>query len=699
MLTLLRVPLAFGPDDSSAHAAMELVISIAYWNLQHEIVNAEISREKFNPLRALSQASEILTFEQVLTQFVPQHSKESVHELLSRRKLEVLRIRQQTYLSLEFEINQNILNNELVEKLAIQHIGFTFDQLSSFRSAVVSIQQDQVEQMLYQWEEVKDTDPTYLPKKSPFTISLKHLAQVARLDIAIVDRIADAFNVDIPQHHNARAAYEYWLANLDSIWGRLVRNGGEITILTFGEVGGDSYRKHFENAIKVTDAWDAYEKVRSDSTERMAQEAFSNILDKWSMTPNLNYIGELKGSKDLSRVSTFEAKDTVTFELDILFTRESLALAVEVKSGDTVKAKSAGNPRRLRNGLDSTIISGDSQTFRFSQLLQHFGGYWSGRVWHDLGTIRESFSVVVSLDEIGGIASQSQALADAGLIDQSNRVWVISLHDLLVLREIKVTEVELCAYLRVRTSRLFWKYYSAMEELDFMAAFLRNGLILPPDIAALRKAHSQYSGPTKEQKRVFANFPRQVLGDQMGMINILLQPHIYPHQQASHLDLRSSDVPLRAEIINRLEAIFPDTSLNARTELTALIDDDWRGISNILDGLVRRTKQDGKTHTCALQYFSAANSLTIIIETQGGSNGPLPLTQYVQERKYFSESTLGLGLSFSKSMELTDIVMLDSIHRIDSVLSKQVAQRNFKPMPKNIPPYARKTKVRKRKKR
>lgn len=144
---------------------------------------------------------------------------------------------------------------------------------------------------------------------------------------------------------------------------------------------------------------------------------------------------------------------------------------------------------------------------------------------------------------------------------------------------------------------------------------------------------------------------------------------------------------------------YPDHSLNARTELRGLLKAEWDNIAGIVDRLVDRSKLDGVSHTCALQYFTSSNSITLIVETSGSNRNGMTLSQYVEERKYFTQSSLALGLSFSTSNELIDVVLTDGLHKVDIDLAAQVAGRKFKAMPTNVPPYARKTPAKKHKKR
>lgn len=174
--------------------------------------------------------------------------------------------------------------------------------------------------------------------------------------------------------------------------------------------------------------------------------------------------------------------ETRTFESDLLFLVDNVALCVEVKAGSITEKARGGNASRLATDLEKTLKAGNEQADRLSRLLRRHHGVWSEKgEWIDLGSVNEIHSIIVMLDDMGPLSLSLNELAAKNIIDTVEVPWIVSLHDLLVISRTIDHPAQFLEYLRRRRGRKLATMVSGVDELGMFMWFVNGGMYFEPD--------------------------------------------------------------------------------------------------------------------------------------------------------------------------------------------------------------------------
>lgn len=704
MLSMRLISEGVGPENWS-EAAYELVVLAKISSSKSKLDNNS-HRDQIRPndlFLALQLAREIINYESVLSglTYFEKASNLSEAMVLLRQSQSRTRIRQRTYPKIQREIDSRFLNHPRISTLLRTVLDIEASDVFSINDKA----------SVFLGQSLKRTVESYLGGqadagnlRSYFSIRINELSRITGLSEKVLGACIKIFQFHERPYDSPQEFLEQWRKEPDAIWGRVLLQGDLVHFLSAGLLGGDRVRDLIEASLAREDrAWNQYTRVRGKIAEGLTASLLRDIFVGWQHSENVKFDGFHPDVQLTSDAKYIRSAATKTYEIDHLVTQGTIILTADTKSGSAGSSRKLPNSQSLRASLKGVLLKSDEQTLRFTSLIKENRGIWSEEKWRSFDSAREFYSLVISLDEVGDIASQSQSLADAGIIDRSNRLFIISLHDLMVLKLIKVTDVEFLAYLRSRTSPEVWQKYSAWEELDLFAHFLRFGLYEPIDPKRLKAIHQNYQ-ITPKAKREFAERPNTFLSNQLENFDKLFGSNLntVPNEKIAVLrHVLNSD---QFEMDQALQSKYGISAVNLRSEMLGFSSDAWLEISNSKTKLIKLATHDQRSHTCVLEFYSPQNAVCFALQVMGNSDPHHDqfdeFRRYLAERKYFMRASIALGVTYAQDGQMKNIELLDHPYSFDVEMENIVQTRSFRRLtPPQPPKKSRKKKTGRRKRR
>ncbi|MDQ3632724.1 MAG: NERD domain-containing protein [Actinomycetota bacterium] len=196
----------------------------------------------------------------------------------------------------------------------------------------------------------------------------------------------------------------------------------------------------------------AYQSARATWLEDVTVEALASLLPGSQVYRNVRF--DLDGDENL--------------EIDILLRCDHLIFVIEAKAG-TVDPEEGG--RAFKNSVEEILGHGSRQSGRLALAMAQgrtpdFRSHPSGEPVHvDLTGVRRAYPIVITLDDVGFLATRGHSLVDAGLRDpQLPWPWVVSIFDLQVICETAGHPAELTTFVDAR--RRLDQRVLALDELE-----------------------------------------------------------------------------------------------------------------------------------------------------------------------------------------------------------------------------------------
>jgi hypothetical protein len=484
----------------------------------------------------------------------------------------------------------------------------------------------------------------------------------------------------------------------------------EDTFMLFGDpIPHDYVRPVMESLLKPAPGkpakdWERYKRHRDGWAEDTAASALASLLGVDSPTfSSLRYRAPNKASSaDLSQESEDPKLDTHDTEADAFFVVDDVAVCVEVKAGSITDKARTGNVRRVETDLRKTIGEAAQQASRLEGLIRQNGGLWqpNGK-WLDLSGVREIHSVVVCLDDWGPLAIATDALVRAGFITDSSIPWLVSLHDLEVIKLLLHHPADFLTYLRRRTDPVSSRLIVAADELDLVMWYINGDMYIEPDPDQLHEQQPMTSPPTAADRRRFAesNVPTRV--------STLTDPlDAWMYYSTGQTGIPAAK-PLRKHstfvsgLLDFLQAEHKPGWLRFGADLAGLSGVAQQGIGNHVKRLVTMTRDDGEFHS-SIQNFPGPWGHPVLLMGSKPERRPLQqgverLAAYGTLKKYQLHADRSLELLFDTKYQIVSVRYLNDPYvqsdNMDQRLreSKLVAPAR---MPKAVPPSARRPTVR-----
>jgi len=282
--------------------------------------------------------------------------------------------------------------------------------------------------------------------------------------------------------------------------GRLVAIHGSLLV--------HAIRPGLEDRIKDGPAWHAYDDARKRFSESLSIDYLSSMLPGAEIHRSIKYFVP----DPAKSTETTPGAYTKLVEADGLIVIDDVALTVEVKAGAVDDRARAGSAGRLKGDLKSLIKSATEQANRTrSRILEDGSLRLRDGSTLDLSFVREVHSVVVTLEDLGGVLFVADELVAEGLLPVSEHPWMVSLHDLRIVSELVEQPCELLLYLRRRTHPEITRSYVAVDELDYFLYFFSKGLYVEPDPDRIAAADPDAKVTVADRRKFARQKPTMIL--------------------------------------------------------------------------------------------------------------------------------------------------------------------------------------------
>ncbi|MBO3084114.1 hypothetical protein [Cellulomonas fengjieae] len=455
-------------------------------------------------------------------------SEAAVSDIAWRLRSYETTVRGRQYVSMAERINEATLRRPNADATWRRVLGFGYADVLAVRETLVDVLGAEHQAVLERIADAAATDAapdagTLAALRSlfmtPSVLDLITPGQVAGhtgLDPDVVTRVLDVFSV-APNGRTSLELIEEFVAGRNPMAGKgIIKAPGRGYLVLPGAIALDEIRRAAEAPIaKDAAAWAKYGKGRDATAEALVADTFHRLVQgHGDIHRQLRYRAAPRAGQavDLSASST-SARQAESAEADALLVLDGVALCIEVKAGSIRTPSRQGRTTHLHRDLKETVRKAAAQADRLRTLMATHHGLWlEDGSWLDLPDIREIYSVVVTLDDLGPAALDVEALVRSGVLTQTILPWIVSVHDILVIAELFDRPEEFLTYLRRRTNRDAALWVTAVDELDIVMWFIGGGFYFEPDPDRLHHDHPGGRPPTAKDRRNYADQGRTVVG-------------------------------------------------------------------------------------------------------------------------------------------------------------------------------------------
>ncbi|WP_454698208.1 hypothetical protein [Arthrobacter humicola] len=435
--------------------------------------------------------------------------------------------------------------------------------------------------------------------------------------------VADILNCfsSEPINESAYEACEKFVYGENLLSGKgMLRRGG--CYLAIGDpLPHDYVRPVIEARLKKqSKAWNQYQRHRDRWVETSAGDMLAQLLGISSPSArSLKYRAPdpAADSCDLSEASADPFVNSLETEADALILIDDVAVCVEVKAGSITDKARSGNVKRVETDLEKTVGEAAQQASRLETLITEHGGLWTpNRKWMDLSAVQEVHTVVVCLDDWGPLAIATDALVRAGVLKSETIPWLVSLHDLSVIKSILTSPANFLTYLRRRTDPGTSRLLMASDELDIVMWFIQGGLYFDPDPDLIHKRYPLTTPPTKGDRKRFeiSNVPTHV-----GTHTDPLDAWMYYCEGQTSVPAERPEraqVPEVEQLIDSLRQRKVRGWLRTGADLAAASLESQEFLAEHRQRLIDLTVKDAGFHTSLQTYASKTGHLGFFMGTQ-----------------------------------------------------------------------------------
>lgn len=580
------------------------------------------------------------------------HRGDPVARLSAEYQAHAVGVRALQYDGIQNEHESALFSRPDLQKILTRRLGFSYADFQAVRTCVQSLTDSRFTAARDLTGDAvlalkaEDREPTgseaeilrqaladlfFLPaERAAFTAD--DLAEHTDLDVEVIHRVLAAFSIGFDPGLDPVDAVVGFLRGRNPFTSRgLVREGAQ-HVLVSGPIDSDAFRAAAERALKNTPDWDRYDTIRGEVSESLAVRALTRSLATAPLATNLEYFApnEGQGAECLSRMcpdATSVGKQT---EADALFVIDDVAICLEVKGRLIAEQARRGDLARLRTEIKNTMGSGALQAQRLACLISENGGVWtSAGSWLDLSQVRETRTIVASLDTFGPLSVALGDLVRADLV-QKPLPWMTSIHDVDVISRVVDRPAEFLLYLRRRTESGVAEAYRGSDELDLFMLFLGGGLYVEDDPDEIHGRYPRTSVPSNaaRKRRAADATPTMV-----GTFTDPLDAWMYHVDGTSPFEAEKPSFtcdPQMAQLVDFISREHKPGWLRTGADLLSINGSAQRKLTRELKNLSTKTARDAKPHTLS-QGFASSSGFSVFF----ARSVPQGCDEAVEERRLY----------------------------------------------------------------
>jgi hypothetical protein len=629
-------------------------------------------------------------------------------------------VRTLQYESVQAAHEQALFDGPEIDEMLRAHLGFTYREFTTVRSAVHDYYSDQLTSardatadILHRAEaEVREPNPSetlvlrrffievFLHPGDRATFTAADIAGHQGLDEGLVERVLDAFSSDFDFSRDATQLVSEFLHGRSLFASKgLVRADGRHVIVG-GPLVDAAFRATAEGVLRPTEAWKRYDRIRCETSESLAVRALERALRSPVLARNLEYYAP-RPSEAVETLGPDCVEPTrlgILVESDALFVVDDVAMCLEVKARAIAEQAKRGDLARLEREISNILGDGARQARRLESLIMENNGIWdSNRDWIDLGHVRETRTIVVGLDSFGPLGIALGELASGDLVGEGRLPWIASLHDLEIISRVVDRPAEFLLYLRRRTDTGIAKHYRGSDELDLFMLFMGGGLYVDDDPDEVHRLHPHTPPPTKTAR---AQHERAAFSTLVATHTDPLDAWMYWVEGTSPdaIDKPVFNVePEAADLVDSLARGEKPGWLRIGADLLGLAGHAQRKLIANLRRIVNETRTDSLSHSLVQGFASASGFMTFFAWTIRANTDPAvefeALQMYMLAKKHQVRSDRSLGVLLDRRGRIQGTIYMNHPAGDDQELDEMEAtiglQRTWE-KPRRPPPTSKK---------
>ena len=363
-----------------------------------------------------------------------------------------------------------------------------------------------------------------------------------------------------------------------------------------------------------------YVEVRGKTIEKLALGHLARLLPGAQILPNVYY-------------STIENGLVRRFESDGLILFDDVLFIVEMKAGPFSVAAMRGAEKTLKSDLSHLVGEPYTQATRTLRFIQdHHPARFE---WEDmteaitiesLDQFRSVYMVNVTLADIGHVSARLNSTKEMGLVDGRTWPWSVFINDLRVISELLESPTEFLLYLERRLALNALPQVSTIDELDYLAMFLNEGLhYRKEDLAGLHRFSPV--GYTVSIDRYYNHLAGHVSSGEKPRLKI-------------------SD--WYRNLMSEIEATGAPRRFLVSTLLLSLDGTTQDEIEGFVQKFVAVTRTEGKEHSFTLAP-EEASSLVVLVTSPTGAIDEAKIRRYTDIKRHQTGISSSVVLVFRAS--------------------------------------------------
>lgn len=520
---------------------------------------------------------------------------------------------------------------------------------------------------------------------NPSEVAVLDSASIAAVtDVAVerVNTILDFFTSDV-SHLDVDTLTEQFFGGVNPLRLRpILRHPSGRLYLTNDALIVPAVRERVEEAFKTATnrSFDRYVRRRGVVIEAAALELLRSIFPSSEVRGSFKYFVP---KDDTERVP---GKYSARVEGDGLLLIDDVALVLEVKSGALSNSARTGDVASLRDNLTKLLTAAADQADRTRARITEDRGLRLGDgSWLDLSRVREIHTIVVTLEDLGGLTALTDDLVTAGVLPQVLLPLTISLHDLRVIAELVQRPAEFLLYLRRRTLPELTRQFLAPDELDLYMHMLQQGLYVEPDPDRLAAEVPHHTVTVAERRRFKAQTP-QWLTTRTGPLDAWYFYRLGQRQTTAPQPQLQGDARLQALVDRVTEGAEPGW-LAISTALLSCSRATQHAFAGYAASLAAKTRSDGRPHTVTNVFGDRAQTTIILtFATAPAAVGAslerwrVSAGRYITAKKHQLQLIRGAVLLFDTDGNYLESVFRNTRPQPDSALDADVIALGLRPV-------------------
>lgn len=208
---------------------------------------------------------------------------------------------------------------------------------------------------------------------------------------------------------------------------------------------------------------------------------YSKLKHDFVLEESLNFFKDLMPTAKILPPNLFYIIGENRYETDAIIIYDAVLFIIEAKGHRISNKAKSGNIQRTENHLKEIVKESYQQGIRTLKYIEEnqeveFSTKGNGKFKIRKNDFDEIVIVSLTLEHVGNLAMSIKTTDSLSFFKEGHFPWIISIYDLIVLRDMIENPFMFIHYIKKRKEFLSHNHVSTYEEIDLLGYFLFNGL-------------------------------------------------------------------------------------------------------------------------------------------------------------------------------------------------------------------------------